>query len=140
MSFSGDLRAFRIKVEQRAKDTLIEATTLAHESIVEGSEITGAPGQPVDTGFLKGSWQASFPDDVTGRVATNVIYARSIEEGVPVKTDFGVPRPPEMESTRRPGERSHVGGSHSFKLTIASWDRVQAEALRRAKGEAPTSA
>lgn len=126
MSFTDDLQAFRLKMEQRAKDTLAEAVTLVHESITVGSPITGAPGQPVDTGNLLASWQATFPDDVTGRVATNVVYAPGIEDGVG-------PHGPITQ-------RSRVGGFHSVKLTVASWDRVQAEALRRAKGEAPASA
>lgn len=139
MSFSGDIQAFAVKVEQRAKDTLVEATMIVHESITVGSPITGAPGQPVDTSFLLNSWQTTFPDDVTGRVATNVVYARSIEEGTRVAS-HGVPRPPEMKSTLLPGERSPIGGPHSFKLTVASWDRIQVEAARRAKGEAPAGA
>lgn len=126
MSFGKDLRSFTVKVEERLKDTLVESTVLIHESIVEGSAITGAPGQPVDTGALKGSWQVTFPDELTGRVATGIAYAPGVEDGV------GPHGPITL--------RSKVGGFHSAKLTVASWDKVLEEAVKRARGEAPASA
>jgi hypothetical protein len=48
----------------------------AQRSIVEGSELTGAPGQPVDTGFLKGSWSRWYDSPTKQTIGTNVSAMR----------------------------------------------------------------
>lgn len=128
MSFSDDLRAFREKVLQRSRDVFVGATGDLHESVTEGSPVTGAPGQPVDTGNLKASWQQTFPEEWQSLVATNVEYAPAIEEGIqePYTTADGtevVPGPMTL--------RSEVGGFHSVKLTRAAWPRVVESVVRR---------
>ena len=61
MSFADDLARFRSSTVARAKDVFVTVAMLSRDSIVNGSEITGAPGQPVDTGYLKASWQLTWP-------------------------------------------------------------------------------
>ena len=106
MSFESDLRAFAQKTERRAKDVFVESTVQVRRSIVEGSELTTAPGQPVDTGHLKASFIDNFTSPDTWQITTNTEYAPGIEDGVGITI------------------RSPVGGSHSVKLTVAGWPRI----------------
>lgn len=92
----------RASVESRFVDVAIEF----HRAIQSGSELTGSPGQPVDTGRLRASWLLEFLSALRALVSTNVPYARAVEDGVgphgPVK--YG---------------KSGIGGSHSAKLAVA---------------------
>lgn len=90
---------------------------LAHQSVQFGSEITGAPGQPVDQGVLRASVQLQL-DATTphASVGSNLEYAPGIEHGV------GPHGPLTL--------RSAVGGFHSFALTVAATDRLLAVAVR----------
>lgn len=110
MTFSQELRTFAAKVEQRQKLVFVESTNEVHQSVVTGSEITAAPGQPVDTGNLRASWQQRFVSEWVGETSTNVEYAPAIEEG---RGDHG---PLTL--------RSQVGGFHSVALTRAGWQRI----------------
>jgi hypothetical protein len=89
----------------------------AHKSITLGSTLTGAPGQPVQTGRLRNSWQIEILSPLEARILTSMIYAASIEHG------------------QRRGKpitlRSQVGGFHSLKLTIQNWDRIVESNARR---------
>jgi phage gpG-like protein len=76
----------------------------AQRSIVEGSELTGAPGQPVDTGNLKTSWTRSYDSPTRQTIGTNVVYAPFIEDGV------GPHGPLTLRST--------LGGFHSIAHTL----------------------
>ena len=113
----------------------IEATTAAifedvgmeaQRSIVEGSDLTGAPGQPVDTGFLKGSWQRWYQSPTLQTIGTNVAYAPAIEDGTRASYDpRGVQRPKDLTQggTNRKGP-STVGGSHSVAHTLNGLQRI----------------
>lgn len=107
MTFSGDLAKFGRKVVRRQKDIFVGTAEEVHRSIVKGSEITGAPGQPVDTGALVGSWQLEFINEWEARTATPQEYAPHIED------------PPSGM-----GLKSQVGGFHSRKLTIAGFEKI----------------
>jgi hypothetical protein len=109
MSFSGDVQAFTRKVNGRSRDVFLGVADACMESIVEGSPITGAPGQPVDTGNLKTSWQERIEGD-KAFITTNVAYAPQIEDGT--------------RAGRALTLRSQVGGFHSVRLTIAGFTRV----------------
>ena len=106
MSFDSDVGKFVDDTDDAMRRTFVEATVQVRRSIVEGSDLTSAPGQPVDTGALK----ASFIDEFTGaeswRISTNLAYAPVIEEGVGFI------------------QRSPVGGSHSLKMTVSGWERI----------------
>jgi len=119
MSFAPDLAAFRIKVTRAVPAVYVGVATRAHRSIVgTGSPdpVTGAPGQPVDTGFLKNSWTLDIGKDVA-TIQTNVAYARGIEDGI---SSHGTPI----------RFKSKVGGAHSVKQTIAGASALQADVVR----------
>ena len=63
MSFGSDLTLFAQKVEGRQRALFVGCVNAVQESIVDGSAVTGAPGQPVDTGNLRASWQQRYPDE-----------------------------------------------------------------------------
>ena len=125
MGFGEDLRLFAAKVEGRARDVFIGTVTAVHGSITEGSIVTAAPGQPVDIGNLLASWQQTFPEDWVGEVATNVVYAPFVEDG------FGRAGAQAYGGEREPGL---PGGSHSVKLTRASWDRIVETEVHKVTG------
>ena len=112
--------AFERKIEKRIKDIHAKTAFAIRDSVKDGSAVTGAPGQPVDTGNLKNSWQLAFPSQLLARLTTNVEYAPGIEEGV------GPSGPMTLQSP--------VGGFHSVKLTRASFqglvDAVVREVIR----------
>ena len=130
-AFGESLRLFADKVDSRARAVFVGCVSAVHESITDGSPLTGAPGQPVDTGNLRASWIPSFPAEWVGEVATNAVYAPSIEDGQqpPYTTASGklvTPRPIQF--------RSKVGGAHSVKLTRNNWDRIVTEQVRIVRG------
>lgn len=89
---------------------LPDIASAVHESVQTGSPITGAPGQPVDTGFLRASWQLSFPSKDVAEISTNTEYAEAIENGVGPHGPMTV--------------KSPVGGFNSVALTRMNFDRL----------------
>jgi len=135
--FADDLKLFADKVHRRGRQVFVGSVVAVHESVVEGSPLTGAPGQPVDTGFLKSSWIPAFPGEWLGEVSTNVSYAPVVEAGGDrsLYDARGVDRPPRKQipgSTNYKGP-SVVGGPHSVALTRASWDRIVESEVTKAK-------
>ena len=128
--FTGDLERFAAKAAQRAHDVFVQTTIDVQQSIVEGSPLTGAPGQPVDTGYLKNSWHPHFTSRTEWETTTNVGYAPVIEHNLRERYDYeGTRRPKELKSTIRvpgapKGAKSTVGGHHSVALTVAGWERI----------------
>jgi hypothetical protein len=112
MSFEADVRRFALKVETRSKDVLVGCANEVQRSVVEGSELTGAPGQPVDTGALKASWVGEFTGPWEWETTTNLEYAPGIENAVG-------PNGPITQ-------RSEVGGFHSVALTRGGWRNIVA--------------
>lgn len=110
-------RATTVRVQSVLREHFLDVCAESERSIVEGSELTGAPGQPVDEGTLKASWQIAFPDEDTATIGTNVVYAEPIEDGV------GKYGPLTL--------RSQVGGWHSVKLTVAGFSRIVDAVTRR---------
>lgn len=116
--FRAQMAAVRAKAAARLHSTFLTAATEVHRSMQTGSEITSAPGQPVDTGNLRASIQLTFPSATTAMIGTNVEYAKPIEEGIGPNGALNL--------------RSKVGGFHSRKLTIAGWRRIVEFARDRA--------
>ena len=110
MSFRSDLRKFQQTLEVRTSDAFAGIVMETHRSIVEGSELTGAPGQPVDTGALRASWIVGFDSPDHATISTNLNYAPYIEEGLNSRGPFTL--------------RSAIGGWHSVKLTRAGFQRI----------------
>lgn len=110
MAFSDDINAFAAKVKRRQQAMLDGTAELLHTSITDGHALTGAPGQPVDIGTLRNSWQITFDEPDTRQVSTHLLYARAIEDGV------GPYGPLTL--------RSDTGNFHSVKLTRAAWPKI----------------
>ena len=124
--FDSQLARFSAKLDRRVKDVFVRSTEEVQQSVVEGSAVTGAPGQPVDTGNLKTSWIGAHQEPMVWRLATNVAYAPIVEEGGMVG---GAGRSGAMWGGRYT-LRSEVGGFHSLALTRAGWQRIVTHAVR----------
>lgn len=111
MSFTSDLDRFARKVEGRTRRIAQISREEVQRSIVEGSELTSAPGQPVQFGTLKGSWVPRFINPYLWEISTPLLYAPFIEEGFYK-------------------QRSPVGGPHNIKLTRGGWQRIVSFAQR----------
>lgn len=122
MSFDADIKRFALKLERIGDGLLPAVAATAHDSIVNGSPLTGAPGQPVDTGNLKASWQLAFPTPGVAEITTKSVYAIPNETGI---TDDG--RPYLL--------RSPVGGRQSVALTFIGMPRIVEHEARRLAGE-----
>lgn len=119
MSFSDDIDRFLLKLESREAALLPAVASAVQDSIVNGSPVTGAPGQPVDTGALRASWSLDFPSATEARISTKIEYAPIIEHNL-----------------RGAKLRSQVGGFHSVALTRAGFQKlVDAEVRRMKAGE-----
>jgi hypothetical protein len=88
-----------------------------YESVVLGSNLTGSPGQPVDTGNLKTSFIGTFPEPLLWELTTNTVYAPSIEEGVGPRGRIKI--------------RSSVGGTGSVKKTISGYRRIVKDVMEK---------
>ena len=120
MAFADDVRRFAVKVEARQRAVFVGAVTRVHGAMTDGDPVTGAPGQPVDTGNLRASWQASFPGEWVGEITTNTEYAPAIEAGI------GPHGPMTL--------RSAVGGFGSRALVVSNWDKLVEDTVRTTVG------
>ena len=116
--FATAMAQFIGKVDGLEAQLLPTATHLAYESIVDGSPITGALGQPEVSGDLKASWREEILSATTARVVTASPYARQNEDGV--------------RSGGKPYvQHSTTGGRNSVRLTRAGWPALVIEAARQ---------
>ena len=134
--FEAQVHAFEVKLDHKLRRVVNGCAIELQRSVVEGSEITGAPGQPVDTGFLWSSWIGHFTDPWRWLLTTPASYARVIEENMREAFDpKGVDRPKEMVSqggTNRKGPSTR-GGHHSVKLTRGGWQKIVDAVARRVR-------
>lgn len=127
MSFRSELKDAVGTIKTDSKAVFVNSASRVLTSIQFGDPLTGAPGQPVDTGTLRNSWQLKFEGDVAV-ISTNVVYAPGIEEGVMLARSGQVTGSTGQRITYR-----HGGGPHSVKLTLASLQKIvdaETEALR----------
>jgi len=108
-TFADQLAAFQRKMDQRLNDVFVGTAVAVKGSIVDGSPITAAPGQPVDTGALRLSWILDFETPTRALVSTKLVYAPVIEHNI-----------------RGATLRSTVGGFGSVKLTVGGFERLVA--------------
>ncbi len=126
--FAEQLSRF-VDVSTRLTEAVFEgASDLALQSIQDGSAITGAPGQRVDTGYMKGGFIMEIESKERRLITTNVAYAPVHEFDDPEAYDpSGVDRPEGFTGTE-PGagdeKPSTVGGPHSVDLTITGWPKL----------------
>jgi hypothetical protein len=117
--WEGKINAFSRKLTRNLSRIHAMSGQEIEKSIKFGSGLTGAPGQPVDTGYLRNSWISSFPAPMLWQIETNASYAPVVEEGG-------------LVSRGRSGGfsggtyrlRSEVGGFHSVKLTRTGFTRI----------------
>jgi hypothetical protein len=109
-------------VGEKTRAVFLGVAAHLQRSITHGSDLTGAPGQPVQTGNLQRSWGTTFPAEDKAEIVTNVEYAPAIEDGV------GPHGPLTL--------RSPVGGFHSVAKTIDGFDRIVDAEVRAAGGQA----
>jgi hypothetical protein len=123
-AFADSLRRSVLAIEHLEAGVFANVVSAVHESVVEGSLVTGAPGQPVGQygpgyhpgkvgGTLKNSWQTTFVAPDVAEVSTNIVYAPSIEDGLSY-AHGGTPM----------RLRSTVGGFHSVLLTRLGFGRL----------------
>ena len=112
MSYNGGIATHSRKVQTRHRQVFGGLCSELGRSIRDGSEITGAPGQPRKTSNLYFSWIDRFTAPFRWEIATNVLYALWIED-----------------NTRNVTFRN--GGPHSVKLTILGANRVLAAVTER---------
>lgn len=121
MGFADDLRGFTAKVNARTQAVFVNTCAAAKDSIQVGSPVTGAPGQLVDTGNLRASWQLEFESPTSALISTNVEYAEQMETGT--------------RDGKALVQRSQVGGFHSVALTRVGLNRiVEVETAKLAGG------
>jgi hypothetical protein len=129
-SFSADLNKFVLKLERGSRAVFTGAVEEVHRSVTVGSPLTGAPGQPVDTGFLLNSWVLRYTSRTTAETSTHASYAPVIEYKLPSAYDpSGQDRPP-----REPGRRhrkSTIGGNRSVALTVGGWQNIVDHVARK---------
>lgn len=119
MGFQAELRAAVANVharEQRLQELVAQDV---FNSVRDGSTITGAPGQPVDTGELYKSWKKRKVGRREWLIESDSPYAGVIEE-----------------NRRGAKLRSSVGGFHSVKLTRLGYSRLVAYRAARLDGPA----
>lgn len=108
--FGNQLQMFGGDLEPMTQKIMGKSVSLAYRSVTIGSMITGAPGQPVDTGALLASWVIEWRGPWYAEITSDLPYAHIIEGGI------GAYGPLTL--------RSKVGGFHSLALTSASWPRI----------------
>jgi hypothetical protein len=136
-TYAQDVRRWILKAEKVTRDTFVASSLKVHESIVAGSGLTGAPGQPVDTGYLRSSFILSFgdteptyptaPQRVSGRTDAPVPAASAPQGSAGTAWTARVTTNAKYAEYIEEGvraTRSAVGGPGSVKLTIAAWPRI----------------
>lgn len=113
MSFSDQVKGFSVRLDAKVTHRVFPAICAeVTRSGVHGSEITGAPGQPVASGRLKSSFIPEFKSASVFEITTDVPYAPIIED-----------------NARGAQLRSSVGGFHSWELTRVGFPHIVAHVV-----------
>jgi hypothetical protein len=119
--FARKLKDFADLSDDRLRMVFLRSAREALRSIKFGSEITGAPGQPVKTRKLLNSWRISgTAASGTITIETPIHYASIIEHNF-----------------RGATLRSKVGGWHSVKITRLNFRYIVAHELKQVKLDLP---
>lgn len=142
-AFAAALDRWNAKVRQCSTAVAFNVANAMKDSITDGSPLTGAPGQPVDTGYLKTSWVLEPRGRLRYVIGTNVAYAPVIEENRRDAYDKRGKLPPRLyvlgvrgryvlrPGRGRSGKKSTVGGHHSVMLTRVNFNRLALAVTRR---------
>lgn len=102
------LKDVALDLRNRERDCFLNIVDHVEMSLLVGSHVTGAPGQPVDTGELINSWEKLVEARI--RVATFMSSAPHAEI---------------IENNARGAKlRSKVGGFHSIAITLANMNKI----------------
>lgn len=115
-AFSDYVRAHGERAGQNLRAIFLITVTEVQRSIQTGSPLTGALGQPVQTGNLRDSYQLVFPLPTLAVIESDLPYALVIESGVGRFGPITI--------------RSSVGGIGSIRATRQNFDRI-VEAARK---------
>jgi hypothetical protein len=107
VSFQRQMELIVAKAGRRGKELAHRIEQHCGDSIKFGSVVTGAPGQPVETGHLLDSWHLQRIAPYLGRWISTVEYASVIEDNF-----------------RGAQLRSHWGGFHSVKMTRHGFKQI----------------
>jgi hypothetical protein len=109
MSIAQQLAAFNTRLRRKVNVLPVQAVDEVFRSIVYGSEITTAPGQPVDKGTLRDSWVREEVEPGIERITStdNPLKVASIEN-----------------NWRGATLKSSVGGFHSVAITRLGFNRI----------------
>lgn len=120
--FEDALKRAVIEIEGLTKDIVTTAVELTADSIVNGSSVTGSPGQPAD--LRDGAWKTQHLSDYYAVISTTAKSARSVEDGMSYKHG-------------RPLTKLHsdIGGFHSALATAAAFPRLLSEAVKKNGGK-----
>src|SRR4051812_46868779 len=110
MGFAQDLARFKAKTLANLDATREGVDAETFRSIVEGSEITGAPGQPVHTRKLHDSWSQDVADTETV-TSSDSPYAIAVEENL-----------------NNAVYENH--GPHSVKQTVVAFPRIVGDVVK----------
>jgi hypothetical protein len=110
MGFAQSLSGFSAKFKANLAATREGVDAETFRSIVEGSEITGAPGQPVKTRKLHDSWTQDVADTETV-TSSDSPYATAVEENL-----------------NNAVYENH--GPHSVKQTVVAFPRIVEDVVR----------
>ena len=132
MGFADEIREFSREVETDSAALFLAICTAVLASIQFGSAITGAPGQPVDTGALRASWILTFPARDQALIATDKAYALGIELGIVLARGGQVTGTTKQRLTLR----SSVAGFHSVQKTIDGFDALVDDETAKFRGAA----
>lgn len=142
-----DLDRMRATVRDLNARILTSVTQDAYESITTGRPDTGAPGQPVDTGYLRNSWSLFTDDAPTFRTAgdgkdntgttevplaapaANPAVLIALAMGATPKVTIGT-----NTAYAEPQEYNHPTHAGSVRLTVAGLPALAAKAFRNIVG------
>jgi hypothetical protein len=127
--FQNQLQAFVVKAKRKTVSVFNASTKEVERSVKDGSPLTGAPGQPIRTGYLILSWKGRFVGPFTWEYTTPVDYAPAVENKiVPIVSDFppkGYKSP--VDLPKRPAAAHY----HSVKLTRGGWKFIVDDVSKR---------
>lgn len=108
MSFKQQLDRIVLKTKKKEKALFQAIDAHVGRSILVGSSVTGAPGQPVKTGALLASWKRKSSIKARrSEYISRLYYAGIIED-----------------NARGATLRSEVGGFHSVRFTRLGWQAI----------------
>lgn len=114
--FSAQLQTFAIKTHSNAEAVVTSVTDTVYSELINGGQLSGAPGQPHD---LRDKFEVTR-GSLTSTIVTSDKSARSVEDGVSHK--HGVP----LTKLKSP-----LGGFHSLALILAARQAIIDNAVRK---------